>query len=237
MIKPSAVQDREVSMHRHAAWLLCWVSIAVADAGLLAAPAPFPRSWVDGWDRPVNPTGRCRFEQKSDKLTITVSGPGHDLDADRGRLTAPLLLRPAEGDFVVQLRVDADYTHNGGWAGIVVCSGPRGYSHALGPRQSAGNDCRSCRSGFFDQQTLKRQRGFEGPLSITDRSVLLRLSRRGEEMVTGFSTDGVNWRESVGHVRLPRKVKVGVFMEATAPGTFQVVFDRWELKPLPRKSR
>jgi hypothetical protein len=50
-------------MNRYAAMLLC----AVVPAAVLAAPAPAPRTsgpWFDGWDKPVDPLGDCRFERK-----------------------------------------------------------------------------------------------------------------------------------------------------------------------------
>ena len=97
-------------MHRPAALLLCALA-----GGLAAAPAPISRPsketgpWFDGWDRPVDPLGDCKFARKGDRLTITVPGKGHQLDIVQGGLNAPRLLREVEGDFLVQVRVRGDY--------------------------------------------------------------------------------------------------------------------------------
>jgi hypothetical protein len=87
-------------------------------AGLIAAPTPFPRvrPWFDGWQRPVNPGGACRFERTGNRLVITVPGKGHGLHARDGG-NAPGLLREVSGDFVVEVRVGGDFG---------TCSGPNG---------------------------------------------------------------------------------------------------------------
>src|SRR5207253_2814760 len=64
-----------------------------------AAPAPLPRPWALGWDRPVDPLGDCRFERAGEVLTITVPGERHGLEASGRYLNAPRLLRDVKGDF------------------------------------------------------------------------------------------------------------------------------------------
>jgi hypothetical protein len=47
-------------MHRFAVSLLCAL-VTGGIAGLVAAPAPFPRSpWATGWEKPVDAVGDCR---------------------------------------------------------------------------------------------------------------------------------------------------------------------------------
>ena len=55
---------------------------------------------------------------------------------------------------------------------------------------------------------------------------------RNGAFVTAGDLDGRGWKtweETDGGVQLPRKLKVGVFAEATAPGTFKAVFDQFKL--------
>src|SRR5947209_3073819 len=95
-------------MPRLASLLLAALVATAADG----APVPRPKAspvWTRGWDRPVNPGGRCRFDRTGDKLTLTVPGRGHGLDVSNGRLNAPRLLRDLRGDFVVQVRVGGDF--------------------------------------------------------------------------------------------------------------------------------
>src|SRR4051794_6272305 len=94
-------------MHRFAAFLF----VGLFAAAVLAAPAPRPRPptpWVTGWDKPVDPSGDCRFDRDGDRLTISVPGKGHELNYERP-MTAPQLLRDVEGDFDVQVRVTATF--------------------------------------------------------------------------------------------------------------------------------
>jgi regulation of enolase protein 1 (concanavalin A-like superfamily) len=112
-------------MHRSAA-LLLWALVAVAAGGLLAAPAPFPRPfrqagpWFDGWDKPRALFGDCRFDRKGDRLTMTVRGNGHGVEAR----DAPRLMRDVEGDFVARVRVGGDCEQSGDYnAGLLVLDG------------------------------------------------------------------------------------------------------------------
>jgi hypothetical protein len=129
-------------MHRLAAGLLCafvaggvlaeGVAVGVA-GGLLAAPAPFPRAgrtgpWVTGWDRPVDPVGDCRFDRQGDRLTITVRGKGHAIEAR----DAARLMRDVEGDFVARVRVGGDCEQSGDYnAGLLVLDGENVVEYVL----------------------------------------------------------------------------------------------------------
>jgi hypothetical protein len=63
----------------------------------------------------------------------------------------------------------------------------------------------------------------------------LRLTRRGRLLTMQYSVDGRDWSgkgQTAGWNYLPRRVKVGVAMEATADGTFVAEFDQFALTPL-----
>jgi hypothetical protein len=94
------------------------------------------------------------------------------------------------------------------------------------------------------------------------KPVFLRLVRRPDVLSLSFGLDGKTW-DALGQVEtrggkvilsalvgpsglwprkalrltLPRKLKVGVVAEVTAPGTFEAVFDRFHLTPLIGKTR
>src|SRR5438552_244722 len=107
-------------------------------AGVLSgAPAPFPKPsrqtgpWFDGWDRPMDPLGNCRFLRRDEQLTITIPGKGHELALGIGGKwsRAPRLLRDVEGDFILDVRVggnflplDDGYRH----AGVLLQAGKNG---------------------------------------------------------------------------------------------------------------
>jgi hypothetical protein len=59
------------------------------------------------------------------------------------------------------------------------------------------------------------------------------VERSGATLHLSFRTDGTAWeqptRQATLNLALPRKLKVGVIGEATAPGAFRPVFDRFKL--------
>jgi regulation of enolase protein 1 (concanavalin A-like superfamily) len=235
--------DKEVPMHHLAARLLCAFVAGgvVAAAGLVAAPAPFPRPvrvrgpWYDGWHQPIDPVGDSRFDRQGDRLTITIP-------ATRGRDRAARLLRDVEGDFVVQVRV----------GGISCTQGVKGFRRA-GLVLPLGQ-------GFVKLQWLTARRANEQPFyfhvrysdptqpsslfwySYGDRypppgnPAYLRLERRGDLLTLKVSADGEQWKRGEAFrfqgFRWPHRLKVGVIAEAGADTTFKAVFDQFRLTPL-----
>jgi hypothetical protein len=237
LIRPN---DKEVPMNRFAALLL----FAVVVAAVTAAPVPRPGSWVAGWDRPVDPKGDCKFDRRGEKLSITVPGEGHDLDA---REAAPRLMREVEGDFAVQVRVGGNIRpadpEGPGWrqAGLLLAEGTdiklRLTTGLFRWLEIDGRGVASVR--WVPQLCL-------GPLS-SPRSVdyhaglpvRLRLERRGGAVRMAFAPDGKGW-SPLGppqDVKLSLKVKVGVVASSSAPGPFKAVFDQFRLTPLGGESR
>ncbi len=229
-------------MHR-AALVLCAL-VAAAAGGLLGAPVPFPRPglrgpWVKGWDQPVNPLGGCRFHRSGDRLTITVPGNGHELDACEGRLNAPCLLRDVRGDFRVQVRVE----------GRGLGATPVGEAQRAGILVTDGNVFLLLKGHADEVQVeLSRYRGafrlgwgktIWGQAISVEKPIYLRIERRGQDVSADYSLDGKEGTPTamapVPHpTQLKHTVKVGVFAECTAPGTFKAVFDQWKLTPLGR---
>jgi hypothetical protein len=219
-------------MHRLAASLLC---AAVAFAAF-AAPAPVYRTprasevWVKGWDEPLDPTGDSRFSRKGGRLALTVRGhrPG---TTDFTRV--PCLLREVEGDFDLRVRVGGDFGQRGlaaddrRLAGLVV-QGDGGFVRfarsAIGGKSLICLFIKDYHPGHHHRERLSTQ---------GTPPAHLHLVRRGDRL-SFRSDEGVNWGEGYeesGYL-LPRKVKVGVFAEATAEGTFEAVFDQFSLTTL-----
>jgi hypothetical protein len=213
---------------------------ALAAAVVTAAPAPLPRAWVSGWDRPVDPLGGCRFRRSGDRLTLSVPGKGGgSLLNARGLLNCPRLLRGVEGDFVAQVRVGGN---------LALALGARGYRRA-GLLLVDGRDAISVYrsdSGPAEEMHVGRLPSLSGEVArgggvvrfflagpAVARPAYLRLERRGNRLDVAFSLDGKRWAPVPTHGYLsgvlPWKLKVGVFAEATAPGTFKAEFDRFSL--------
>jgi hypothetical protein len=233
---------KEVAMHRYAALLLC-CALAVC-AGVVAAPAPFPRPsrqsgpWFDGWDKPVDPMGDCRFDRKGDRLTMHVPGRRHTLNVEAGRLSAPRLLRNVEGDFAVQVRLSSipDVSKGGRRrAGLLVTDG-----------KSFVRLQRSLDRGYVTTEIDKRGSGHhEIHMSggWPNNWMYLRLERRVDHFLLMCSPDGRKWIQTTDpwsirwplSVEMSRKVKVGVLAEAAAEAV-EPVFDQFLLSPPPYRS-
>jgi len=63
---------------------------------------------VSPWGQLVDPDGDCSFTVEREALTIGFSGAAHGLDAERGRMNAPRVLRSIDGDFAVEVTVDGN---------------------------------------------------------------------------------------------------------------------------------
>jgi hypothetical protein len=227
---------RGLAMPRLAAVVLC----ACLPLGLLAAPAPLPRAWFSGWDKPVDPRGDCQFDREADKLTVTVPGGWPRPPAGPGRwLNFPRLLRDVEGDFVVSVRVGGAFRPTGRdgchAAGLLLTDGETAF--VLG----RGAAAEGFPKGGDPGAVLPRPLGtfllgggdelYASGLPL-GQPEYLRLERRGNELRAAFSADGKTWgrfRRPPPEVKLPRKMKVGVVVEATAPGQFKPWFDRFQL--------
>jgi regulation of enolase protein 1 (concanavalin A-like superfamily) len=231
-------------MSRYASLLLC-AFVAVA-AGVMAAPAPFPRlgrtePWITGWDRPVDLVGDCRFDRKGDTLTISVPGKGHQFVLGLGRkwCKAPHLLREVEGDFIIDVSVGGNFLQcesGSRRAGILLLAGENGAKLYLefDPERQKHYlllDGCCCSPNSYQGREIR------GPLP--GKTMALRLERRGQTVLMKASLDGQGWKTVFKGQRcfeLPRKVKVGVMAESTARGTFKAIFDTFRLTPLGGKT-
>jgi regulation of enolase protein 1 (concanavalin A-like superfamily) len=176
----------------------------------------------------VDPDGDCRFDRDGDKFTITVPGKGHEL---RDRLNAPRLLRDVGGDFVVQVRVGGAFRPAAAdtfqRAGILLTDG----TDFLRVERDTNRTAADAESHLVYRMG---NLSWFGADPAPGRPVYLRLERRGDIFWWAFSEDGERWTRFPGPgllvtVKLPRKVKVGVVAEATAPVVFKPEFDQFRL--------
>jgi regulation of enolase protein 1 (concanavalin A-like superfamily) len=201
------------------------LAVLLASAALSAPvppPGPAPRPWHTGWDKPADAVGDCRFDRQG-ALTITVPGRGHELDIFDGRLKAPRLMRTAEGDFDLQVRVRGNFLkrHLARHAGILLLTGKDGAALDIGPVFEAG----------MYSPEAGRSRSLTGFEAVPGGAGYLRVRRRGQLLHMEVSEDGREWSVKLSGkciFRLPDKVKVGVFAASTAEGRFTATFD--ELK-------
>ena len=214
---------------RVVAMLLCFLVVV----SVTAAPAPIYRPrpskvWFDGWDDPIDKVGGCTFTRTGKKLILTVprSNPGKPA----------LLLREVEGDFVLEVRV----------SGKFVSAVPAGYRKAGVVVEIDGTHTRMNRvsevtagieTGLFRADlTANGQSNDGGAVGILGKDIAnishFRVRRKGNELIGEVKEDGTEWTTmgtAFTALALPKKIKIGVSAEATAPGPFNVEFDQFRL--------
>jgi hypothetical protein len=215
-------------MPRLAALLLS----ALAALVTTATPAPEPKPWVTGWDKPVDELGNCTFRREGERLAISI--PKDDLDPSMGYSFH--LLRAVEGDFVADVRVSGDFQADARSedepclhaAGLLLL-GPQcqeaGIIWSVFDDSQKGSDVRAyvLAGGEYHSQKCKE----ESPPS--QEPIRLRLERRGSRMAGWYSKDGIRWtRVKSFPAKLSQKVKVGVVAQVVGSG-FQPEFDHFKL--------
>jgi hypothetical protein len=243
-------------MHRYAVLLLCFVLVAVA-GGLLAAPAPFPRSgrgspWYDGWDKPVDPVGDCRFQRTRDKLTLIVPPAQHGPHPRHCRL-----LRDVEGDFTMRVRLGGAVRQcepsGYNWAGFFVtgrqCSRPTDrWCFLVGVAGPRLQDAYHASDGLGQLLPIPPhpwvQSGPPGAQVFSEEGlpaggeVYLQLQRRGDRILAAWSRDSEGPMQDVASLAraMPRWLKVGVYAQAGLERT-HAVFDEFKLTRLGGMAR
>lgn len=211
------------------ALLLCAVAFSAT-----AAPAPVykqPKTWFVGWDEPVTKAGNCRFARDGKKLTIIAPGGGLD---------SAMLLREVEGDFVLEVRVSGGFD----------LAARAGYRKAGVVLEIDGAHSRMNRvievgagivTGLFRSELTANGRSMGCAVGILGKDIAnishFRVRRKGNELIWEAKEDGTEWttmNNGFTALALPKKIKIGVSAEATAPGPFTVEFDQFKLTKSPK---
>ncbi len=87
-----------------------------ADRPTLAQSVPLPAKLVAtpaakgsfAWDKPLDPKGKCKFQDAGGKLTIVIPHGNYNV-WPRGEMAAPRLLGDVAGDFTAQVRVGGKF--------------------------------------------------------------------------------------------------------------------------------
>ncbi len=167
----------------------------------------FGQDQIQGWGIALNPAKDCEFQATNGILTITVPGSSepHDMSAELGSTTAPHVVRPVKGDFIVQVRVDGDFapgddSTQGGrtgytGAGLVAIADGRNYiRHERATLHGEGDEPHPYTNFEIRVDGELERGGTTGDLPTeNDKPTWLRLERRGQQLLGSMSQDGVNW--------------------------------------------
>jgi regulation of enolase protein 1 (concanavalin A-like superfamily) len=229
-------------MSRFCAIVLCSLAAVVASA----TPAPQPKPWVKGWDRPLDSRGDCRFEREGARLTITLPGEGPRLE-ERKKIdpdtiwvegtTVAQLLRDVEGDFAMEARVRGD-SWSGGLrrAGILMRGAEEDPTLTLEFQGQPEGGSWLVRSEVHRAERISERVRRHDPAYPAMKSLYLRVERRGDRWRMSYSTDRKDWLPVAVPEggELPRKLKLGVFAAARVENPFKVTFAKFKLIPLKK---
>ncbi len=192
---------------------------------------------LEGWGEVVDPDGDCKVGIEKERLTISVPGKLHDLQSEANKINAPRVMREVEGDFVATVKLVSKL----GPAGECTRQGGFPYNGAgLLLWKSEGRYVRLeraaiLRDGSIVQYILFEERQGREPTSrgssVPDGPMLLRISRKGNEVVAAASMNGEVWHE-MGRVTddYPYKLKIGVAAVSSASHPFTAELTGFQVK-------
>ena len=183
------------------------------------ADDPFPRETepvppqdvkIPGWGTRYDLAGDCTFEAAAGVLTVTVPSSlnSHDLSVELGSSTAPRVLRPVAGDFVMTVKVEGEFvpgadstqTNRTGYtgAGLVLFADERNFARL---ERAALQRPGQAASPYINYElrvdgTLDRF-GLVGDLPVEESEpTWLRLERKGQQLHGAVSQDGKTWSQA-----------------------------------------
>jgi regulation of enolase protein 1 (concanavalin A-like superfamily) len=216
------------------------VVLALAAGVSAAAPAPEDKATLKGWGKAVDPDGDCTIEAGPDGLAITVPGKDHDLGAERGKMNAPRVLRPVDGDFIVQVRVtgkfepgdpDSDQRAAFNGAGLLVMKDDKTYVRLERATYHRGGEptVYTVFEVRKDGQLDRFAQPDDYPLDPV-KETYLRLERRGDTVIGALTQDRDKWHYlAPREVDLGKQVQVGVAAVNTSKKEFAPRFDGLKL--------
>jgi TonB family protein len=210
-LEPVAQKDESPRVRAAAAEALSRLDGRAVPADLAAlVPAPQPVRTAVAWGTFVNPTGENAVEEHGERIVFSVPAGRRDLAVETGPIGAPRLVKPVEGDFDAEVRVDAlpaaglpvlGQSYHG--AGIVLWQDERNYARlesAAHPSETAAGGSASAtgdvRYALFEARVDGRPVGglARAEIRLDDSPADLRMQRRGRELLGFVRQGGGEWR-------------------------------------------
>jgi regulation of enolase protein 1 (concanavalin A-like superfamily) len=154
-----------------------------------------------GWGTAIDPGEDCEIRPVARSLTVKLPGTLHDLNPDSGKLNAPRIIRPVEGDFSITVKVAGDFKPGGtstnpkgvpyNGAGIIIWSDPDNFI-----RLERGAMLRQGKIGTYIAFE-EREGGYRGAVHngrFQAGDCYLRVERKGSRIFGAVSTDGSKWQ-------------------------------------------
>jgi beta-lactamase regulating signal transducer with metallopeptidase domain/regulation of enolase protein 1 (concanavalin A-like superfamily) len=234
--KPDPDDVLDVSRVRAAAPRAAFAA-AAADDQPASAKRPDNIDTIEGSWTVTDPDKDCEVRLTGEKLSITVPATNHDLNAVRG-LNAPRVLKKFKGDFVVQVKVTADFkpgaTSTGSGrpfngAGILLWQNEENFLRVERNAYWIGGAL-YCYPPIMEYWHDRQYKGANndpiGADYFKGRSTWLRVNRQGQNIAVSISHDGKQWSEvKTFSVELADELFVGVAALNTSDTPFTVDFE------------
>jgi regulation of enolase protein 1 (concanavalin A-like superfamily) len=215
-----------------------------ARAAAKPEPEPTGQELAD-WGRVLDPDQDCEYRVEGKALSLRLPGTFHDLNPDSGKLNAPRVMRPVEGDFSVTVKVTGDFQPGGkstnphpkslpyNGAGILIWSDADNFI-----RLERGAVLRGGKVGTF-VAFEEREGGYRGAVhnqAFPAGECYLRLERKGSRIHGAISSDGSTWKrlQPIDTV-WPAKLKVGLAAINSSSEPFVLKFEEFSLKQGPER--
>jgi regulation of enolase protein 1 (concanavalin A-like superfamily) len=214
------------------------LAIGATKARAAGTPGPEPAGReVTGWGLAIDTGMDCQIRTEAKTLSIQVPGTLHDLNPITGKLNAPRVLRPVEGDFVATVKVGGDFQPGGkstnpksvpyNGAGILIWSDSDNFI-----RLERATMLRSGKISTF-VAFEEREGGYPGAVHnerFQEGPCYLRLERKGSRIHGASSADGKNWKRLKPIDTIwPAKLKVGVLAISSSAMPFTATFEDFHL--------
>ena len=174
---------------------------------------------IEGWGIAVDPFGDSQFKADGKSLTIDVLGVHKDEKAAGDEsLKTPRVLREAEGNFSVRVKVAGDFKPEGNssfakfvpynGAGLLAWSDGDNFIRFERAAMKKGGKLVTY-ANLEEWEGGGRGASYSGPLP--PGTVHMRLERKGGKIIAGVSPDGAKWTTLRPiDVSWPAKAKVGI---------------------------
>jgi regulation of enolase protein 1 (concanavalin A-like superfamily) len=193
---------------------------------------------IENWGVALDLAGDCEFKAEDGKLSITVPGSAkpHDMSTELLSSTAPRVLQPASGDFVMVVKVEGEFAPGGestqrgrtGYtgAGLVVFADAENYVRLERATLQSSGEEESPYTNFEIRVDGDLERiGNTGDIPTeAGKPTWLRLERKGNLLLGSMSQDGVNWKEGVPKELRSKAWKKEVLAGVAAISTSKSVF-------------
>jgi regulation of enolase protein 1 (concanavalin A-like superfamily) len=223
------------------------VTLAIADEPKVPQSGPVEKEpakpqLFENWGTAYDPAGDCGFKLDDGKFTVTVPGSAtpHDLSAELTSATAPRVLQPLKGDFVIEVKIDGEFEPSGestqfgrtGYtgAGLVVFADARNYVRLERATLHTGQEPQPYTNFEVRVDGELEQAGTTADLpTVTGKPTWLRLERKGNVLHGSMSQDGITWtsgkpRELTAKAWQNEKILGGIAAISTSTKQFAPIY-------------